>query len=615
MTLAWRLQRASGEGISLHHTLDGAVYLIRDGKLDEATCIADSVLAAGSGDASVSGRAHSFKGEVASIRGALDETMREYALAIADLERTPLAGSLARARRGRAEAFFNLSMYTSALEESEAARLLIDSIGDSRVRRRAALESALCEGLIRLELNEVAAGRLCWETAGKLLASDSDPLLVGQHDVLGGLALVAVTADRRRGFALLERACAHFLAHGLIYYRARALEAHGRRLLAEDWRGAVERVEEAAQLFRRVGASLRESGARRWLESSYSRGTAQGGADSPGPVAQPVDRADGILLAGPSTRALVDLATSAAASGSTVLITGESGTGKELFARLLHTRSRRAARPWVPFNCAAVPAEMIESTLFGHRRGAFTGALASHNGLVREADGGTFFLDELGELPLSLQAKLLRFLQEGEILPLGECRAVHVDVRIVAATNRDLEREAREGRFREDLFHRLNVIRLQIAPLRDRRDEIPPLARHLVATIGARLSIRDAELTAGAIGPLLAHHWPGNVRELANVLERALALYGSTITRESVLSSLAPPTGAIDPAPYAGPRMPSFPAKAPMGLSLEDAMRSFERTLIEQTLDEFGGNRSRSAHRLGVSLQRLRYRMRRLGLG
>jgi len=328
------------------------------------------------------------------------------------------------------------------------------------------------------------------------------------------------------------------------------------------------------------------------------------------------DEVDGIVIAGPSTRGSIDLALQAAATGSTVLITGESGTGKEQIARLIHHRSRRASRPWVAFNCATVPPDMIESILFGHRRGAFTGAHATHEGLVRAADGGTFFLDELGELPLTLQAKLLRFLQDGEILPLGETQPVRVDVRIVAATNRDLERETRAGRFRADLYHRLNVIRLQVAPLRERRDEVPVLARRLAAINAVRIGVDNVEVTAGAIGPLLAYDWPGNVRELSNVIERALALFGSRITRESVEASLAANRSSVEPlAAFGEVYGHSAAASSDEVVPLARAMDTFERAYLERVLGATNGNRSQAAKRLEVSLQRLRYRMRRLGMG
>jgi two-component system response regulator HydG len=617
MASAWRIPRPASDDTSWHAFLDQAVSLVRACRLDDAVRLADEALAGAPGDPSVTGRAHSFKGEVASIRGALDETMSEYALAISDLEATPLIGSLARARRGRAEAYFNLAMYSSALEEVTRAREMVDSIASDAIRRRAALETALCEGLIRLELNQPTMSSELWRAAGALVDDGCDPLLVGLHDMLGGLAMLALGPDRAAGSALADRAAEHFRAFGLSYYQARALEAHARLLVAADLDRAVALAEEAAHLFARAGAALRHARAHRWLEDVRPRRRPATVEALVPRVEREVDAVEGILLAGPSTRASVELALAAAATSSTVLITGESGTGKEQIARLIHRRSCRAGRPWVAFNCATVPVEMIESVLFGHRRGAFTGAHSSHDGLVRAADGGTFFLDELGELPLALQAKLLRFLQDGEILPLGETHPVRVDVRIVAATNRDLESDTRNGRFRADLYHRLNVIRLQIAPLRERREEIPVLARCLATVIGQRIGVPGAEITAGSMGPLLAYHWPGNVRELSNVLERCLALGGPRITREAIEASLAQSRGpeavttAFDAAYRAATSGESDESIAP----LAGAMDAFERAYIERAVEMSGGNRSRAAKRLDVSLQRLRYRMRRLGMG
>ncbi len=611
MALAWRLVRTDAEVSPLHTRLDGVVYLIREARLAEASRIVADVLANTGADPSVAGRAHSFLGEMASIHGDLDETIREYALAIADLETTALVGSLARARRGRAEAYLNLSMITSALEEVERARLLVSSITDSVVRRRATLESALCEGLIRLELGQATAGLELWESSVHLISTDSDPLLVGLHDLLGGLALASHVHARRDGFVLLDRAAEHFAAHNLPYYKARTLESHGRRLIFDEPESAIEKVCQAADIYARFGASLQEARTRRWLADVNPFGAA---CEWPHVATQRTTseaEVDGIAVAGPTTRALVELAVCAANSSSTVLITGESGTGKELVARLVHARSRRSELPWVPFNCAAVPAELIESILFGHRKGAFTGALAAHDGVIREANGGTLFLDEIGELPLNLQAKLLRFLQEGEVLPVGATRPVHVDVRVVASTNRDLEREAIEGRFRADLFHRLNVIRLEIAPLRDRKDEIPVLATLLASRLANRLDARGVKVTAGAVTTLLEYDWPGNVRELGNILERAIALYGPVLTRESIESALAPAQRralaiaqtchAVEPANQEYP-------------TLEAAMSAYESQLITNAIRRNRGNLSRSAASLGVSLQRLRYRMRRLAI-
>ena len=619
MAIAWQFIRPAGADDLWHRRLDEAIHLVRACRLVEAVRLADEAIAGSPDDKSVTGRAHSFKGEAASIRGALDETMSEYALAIADLEVSPLAGSLARARRGRAEAYFNLAMYSSALEESERAGLLVESIDVDAVRRRAELETALCEGVIRIELNQVARARELWQTTSMMVGPGVDPLLVGLHFLLGGLSLVPSLEDRGRGFALLKRAADHFRLHELPYYRARTLEAHARRLVGEDIDAAVELAEDAAGTFARCGAVLRHARAQRWLEDVRPRRTLAAVLSRPPAVTsteKPSDEVDGIVIAGPSTRGSVELALQAAATGSTVLITGESGTGKEQIARLIHHRSRRASRPWVAFNCATVPPDMIESILFGHRRGAFTGAHATHEGLVRAADGGTFFLDELGELPLTLQAKLLRFLQDGEILPLGETQPVRVDVRIVAATNRDLESETRAGKFRADLYHRLNVIRLQVAPLRERRDEIPVLARRLSVVNAARIGVDGAEVTAGAIGPLLAYDWPGNVRELSNVIERSLALFGPRITRESVEASLAANRSSIEPeAAFGEAYGASAVGSGGEVVPLARAMDTFERAYLERVLGETRGNRSQAAKRLEVSLQRLRYRMRRLGMG
>ena len=619
MAIAWQFIRPAGADDHWHRRLDEAIHLVRSCRLVEAVRLADEAIAASPDDKSVTGRAHSFKGEAASIRGALDETMSEYALAIADLEVSPLAGSLARARRGRAEAYFNLAMYSSALEESDRAAMLVESIDVDAVRRRAELETAICEGLIRIELNQAGRARELWQATALMVGPGVDPLLVGLHSLLGGLSLVPAPEERARGFALLKRASDHFRLHELPYYRARTLEAHARRLVGDDIEAAVELADDAAGIYARCGAVLRHARAQRWLEDVRPRrpstslpvrqttGAATVGAS---------DEVDGIVIAGPSTRGSIDLALQAAATGSTVLITGESGTGKEQIARLIHHRSRRASRPWVAFNCATVPPDMIESILFGHRRGAFTGAHATHEGLVRAADGGTFFLDELGELPLTLQAKLLRFLQDGEILPLGETQPVRVDVRIVAATNRDLERETRAGRFRADLYHRLNVIRLQVAPLRERRDEVPVLARRLAAINAVRIGVDNVEVTAGAIGPLLAYDWPGNVRELSNVIERALALFGSRITRESVEASLAANRSSAEPlAAFGEVYGHSAAASGDEVVPLARAMDTFERAYLERVLGATNGNRSQAAKRLEVSLQRLRYRMRRLGMG
>jgi len=213
-----------------------------------------------------------------------------------------------------------------------------------------------------------------------------------------------------------------------------------------------------------------------------------------------------------------------ARSDANVLITGETGTGKELCARAVHYLSGRSSQPFVPLNCGAIPLELVENELFGHQRGAFTGASGTQPGLIHEATGGTLFLDEIDSMPPFAQVKLLRFLQDREYRPLGAAKMLHADVRVVAATNADVEEAVKAGKLRQDLYYRLSTITLQLPPLRERRDDIPLLARYFVATIASRLALRPKDISAGAMQKLLLHDWPGNVRELEHLMERAVAL-------------------------------------------------------------------------------------------
>jgi transcriptional regulator with GAF, ATPase, and Fis domain len=230
----------------------------------------------------------------------------------------------------------------------------------------------------------------------------------------------------------------------------------------------------------------------------------------------------GFIAASPTTRQLKAEIARLSRSAATILISGESGSGKEVVARAVHDLSARVDRPYVVLNCASVPRELFESQLFGHRKGSFTGATADSLGVIRAADGGTLFLDEVGELPLDTQPKLLRFLENGEVLPLGEQKARRVDVRVLAATHRDLSRLVREGTFREDLFYRLNVVPLFVPPLRERKEDVLALARLFVSRLTPD-GQSSPELAADSVAALKAHSWPGNVRELRNVIERAMA--------------------------------------------------------------------------------------------
>ena len=283
-------------------------------------------------------------------------------------------------------------------------------------------------------------------------------------------------------------------------------------------------------------------------------------------------------------------------SEATVLITGETGTGKEVVARAIHRHGRRAARPFVAVNCAAIPAALLESQLFGHARGAFTGAVADRAGSFREADGGTLFLDEIGDMDLAMQAKLLRVLQDRMVAPVGG-RAVAVDVRILAATHRDLRGMVAAGAFREDLFYRIGVVPLHLAPLRERLSDILPLAEHFLARAGA-----GRHLSAEAAARLLAHPWPGNVRELRNAMERAAVLAPLPVLSAAdfaFLSGAAP--GEVAPSDWLAGDLPG-------------AVARLEAEMIRRALAACGGNRAEAARRLNIHRQLLYEKIRRYGI-
>lgn len=289
-----------------------------------------------------------------------------------------------------------------------------------------------------------------------------------------------------------------------------------------------------------------------------------------------------------------DLATKVARYNTTVLITGESGTGKELVARGIHFASPRREQPLVPINCGSIPAALLESELFGHARGAFTGADRQHRGLFEEAAGGTIFLDEIGELPLALQVKLLRVLQENEIRPVGATETRSVDVRVVAATSRSLENEISQGLFREDLFYRLNVMPIKLPPLRERPEDIPPLCRLFVDRFNKELELSVTGITAEAMAALVQRSWPGNVRELANVIERAMVLSDGELLDLEVLRKQDGPLadGVIF-------------SEEQTGFSVKKAKKLWEKKLIIRALEATGGNRSRAAAMLELSFPSL----------
>jgi two-component system response regulator FlrC len=298
-----------------------------------------------------------------------------------------------------------------------------------------------------------------------------------------------------------------------------------------------------------------------------------------------------------SSRLIVDLARRVAASTCTVLIVGESGTGKEVLARLIHRASPRANRPFIAVNCAAIPENMLEAMLFGYERGSFTGATNSHVGKFEQAQGGTLLLDEITEMPLALQAKLLRVLQEREVERIGGSEPKLLDVRVIATTNRMLRAEVAAGRFREDLYYRLNVFPLAVNPLRERRDDILPLATHLLQ-IRVRPGSRIPALSADAAHLLLTYSWPGNVRELDNLLQRALVLVeGSVIEAEHILFEKQPTR---------------LDAAGGSAAALHQTMERAERDVILEALRTANGSRREVAEKLGISPRTLRYKLARI---
>jgi two-component system response regulator HydG len=299
---------------------------------------------------------------------------------------------------------------------------------------------------------------------------------------------------------------------------------------------------------------------------------------------------------------LFDLLAQVAPTDATVLILGESGTGKELVANALHHNSPRASQPFIKVSCAALPETLLESELFGHEKGAFTGAIARREGRFSSAHRGSIFLDEVGEMSSTIQTKLLRVLQEKEFEPLGSTRTMKVDVRVIAATHKDLEKEVREGRFREDLFYRLNVVPVSIPPLRERKEDLPSLAVHFLSFYGEKNRKELKEISPKALDLLIRYDWPGNIRELENCIERAVIVArGQMITP----ADLPPQIQALSRGKEEDQGI-FFPS----GLSLQDA----EKALILKTLEDTGGNRSRAAEILGINRRTLQIKLKEYGI-
>ncbi|MEZ5498597.1 MAG: sigma-54 dependent transcriptional regulator [Steroidobacteraceae bacterium] len=381
-------------------------------------------------------------------------------------------------------------------------------------------------------------------------------------------------------------------AHGNVETAVRALKAGAFDFVAKPLDlGALRRM---------VSAALRLSGA----------------SDSSGSFNAP-------RLTGQSAvmQRLREMIARVARSQAPVHISGESGTGKELVARLIHESGARSQAPFIAVNCGAIPSELMESELFGHKRGSFTGAVTDKKGLIQSAEGGTLFLDEVADLPLNMQVKLLRVIQEKSVRPVGETTETPIDVRLLSATHRHLGELVAAGRFREDLYYRINVIELAVPALRERREDIPELARSLLAKLCRRLEVEPPQLTAAALQLLTEHAYPGNVRELENVLERALTLAsGGFIDARDIQMRAAPrPAQTVEPAPPSIGATPSAPKDsgpnngATTG-ALGDQLESMERDAIVRALEETRYNKTAAARKLGITFRALRYRIKKLGI-
>ncbi len=641
-------------------SLDDVIQLLRTCTFDEAASASEAIRDAAlrKCDHEAVGRASSFLGEIAGIRGDLDSAMREFGIAIEHLEYTHLAGSIARAYRGLAYCNLLSRMPNLALAPALEALRLAGLSDVESTKDRAEFESHICLGFAFLGLTRLDEARAAYCAAERRVEvmSAVDAWLPGLFEVLGGrldIAMGRLTQDDggiECGISRLEEAAAYFERAGLIFWEAFALDSLARALVGTSLDSAIGHMAAATEIYRRIGAARLREDAEGWIETvrpfAGTRYSPPSAKPQPRVLSEEVSVVSDQLVAGQKTRLLFEKAIRYAEMDHPVLILGESGTGKEGLARIIHENSARSEGPFVPINCATVPEQLLESVLFGHRRGSFTGASDNQIGIVKSAQGGTLFLDEVGELPATLQPKLLRFLETRKVLRLGDTSEVGVDVRIVAATNQRLDVSAREARFRQDLYYRLNVLRLEPLPLRLRKEEVPALAQYLAAAEGA-------SLTAGAITLMMVFDWPGNVRQLANVVSRARAEVGAEatlITRGMVAKALSADiegrlVEAVPPRLWAaalGPRFnPGDPAllsgatvastdelpllardypfmradgTLPAGMTLGEAELKFQVWQMARAFEHCEEAKSQTARHLGMNLQTFLCRARKHGL-
>jgi two-component system response regulator PilR (NtrC family) len=445
-----------------------------------------------------------------------------------------------------------------------------------------------------LELVSLTLGRMSMETRTAADLSSGRRLLAAQHFDLCLTDMRLPDGDGLDLVAWIQANCAAtpvavITAHGNVESAVRAL-----KLGAFDF---VSKPLDLGVLRKLVGSAIRL------------------GTLGEGTVTQ---RGPGLLGSSPSMQQLREMIGKVARSQAPVYIFGESGTGKELVARLIHQSGARAEGPFVPVNCGAIPTELMESELFGHKRGSFTGAVADKKGLIQSAEGGTLFLDEVADLPLHMQVKLLRVVQEKTVRPVGESREERVDVRILSATHRNLSDLVAAGRFREDLFYRINVIELRVPPLRERAGDIPVLAETILERMCRRMKIEPPAISEEAMQALQAYVFPGNVRELENIIERALTLTTSgVVTLEHIKLRRAtafamPPNGSSDALAATLPATAATLPGAPPALG--DQLEDIERAAIIKALEQTRYNKTAAAKVLGMTFRALRYRIKKLGI-
>jgi DNA-binding NtrC family response regulator/tetratricopeptide (TPR) repeat protein len=522
---------------------------------------------------------HLSLGRLASRVGARAQAEHQFGLAASMFESLGAARDLRETQKAAAQLPF-----------AEAADPLPSIDDDDAVVRRLVDAAAFPE----LLGHETAAA------ARDTLNADVAVVFVAQND--GELRLIACTGgDTERGRAIAMRAAGKSHGTGWVTSEQTGRDAKGPRFVAIF---STRPIAEPLRRRLRMIAAIAAQG--------FDLCVARQRPAAPTEIVheQPLEPLlPGFLCASPAMMRVVEQIQRLQGNELTVLITGESGTGKELVARAIHVGSLRGSAVFLPYNCTTTTRELADSQLFGHRRGSFTGAVNDQLGLVRTATGGTLFLDEIGDLPLDVQPKLLRFLEQGEIMPIGETRPQRVDVRVIAATNADLEQRVAEGRFREDLYYRLTVIRILIPPLRDRREEIPHLTSLFMREISERLDKPDVFLTPDTLELLAQYWWPGNIRQLRNEIQRLVALSrpGQGIGPEHLSPEIT--TAAI--RQHATGQAPAV-ARLPV-TSLAAAVDGLEREIIEATLHQSNGNISEAARTLGLTRRGLYLKLRRLG--